>query len=288
MVKGLLLVGALFFSVSGVPLAAAELVLATTTSTYDTGLLDALNRAFEGMFGAKVKVIAVGTGAALELAKRGVVDLVLVHARPLEDRYLAEGWVINRRDVMFNDFVVVGPPGDPAGVKGASTAVEAFRRIAAAGARFISRGDNSGTHFKEREIWRAAGLEPGGRWYLLSGKGMGDTLVQASLMSAYTLTDRGTFLAMRDKLRLEIVVEGPVKGGDPMLVNPYGIMAVNPARFPDRNYILAMAYIGFITSPEGQRIIRELVVDGEPLFHPTALKQRPDFSEYVPRDWRGG
>jgi len=285
--KVLLFVGGLL-SIIGAPLAAAELVLATTTSTYDTGLLDALNRSFEELLGVKVKVIAVGTGAALELAKRGMVDLVLVHARPLEDRYLAEGWVINRRDVMFNDFVVVGPPEDPAGVKGAPTAVEAFRRIAAAGARFISRGDNSGTNFKEREIWRAAGIEPGGRWYLLSGKGMGDTLVQASLMGGYTLTDRGTFLAMRENLDLEIVVEGPVKGGDPMLMNPYGIMAVNPARFPDRNYVLAMAYIGFVTSPEGQRIIAGLTVGGEPLFYPTALREEPDFSEYVPRDWRGG
>jgi len=277
-----------FLLALGASISAGELVLATTTSTYDTGLLDRLNRAFEELFGARVKVIAVGTGAALELAKRGVVDLVLVHARPLEDRYLREGWVINRRDVMFNDFVVVGPPEDPAGIRGLTDAAEAFRRIAAAGARFLSRGDNSGTNFKEMEIWRAAGIEPGGRWYLLSGKGMGDTLVQADLMGAYTLTDRGTFLSMRGKLRLEILVEGPVQGGDPMLMNPYGIMAVNPARFPDRNYVLAMAYIGFITSPEGQRIIAEFAVGGEPLFYPTALKEEPDFSEYVPRDWRGG
>ncbi|HDC92926.1 molybdenum transporter [Candidatus Acetothermia bacterium] len=268
-------------------LAAAELVLATTTSTYDTGLLDALNRAFAELFGVKVKVIAVGTGAALELAKRGVVDLVLVHARPLEDRYLAEGWLINRRDVMFNDFVVVGPPEDPAGVKGLTAATEAFRRIAAAKARFLSRGDNSGTHFREMEIWEAAGIEPGGKWYLISGKGMGENLIQASLMGAYTLTDRGTFIAMRKNLDLEIVVEGPVKGGDPLLMNPYGVMAVNPARFPDRNYVLAMAYIGFLTSPQGQRIIAEFTVEGEPLFYPTALKADPDFSEYVPRDWRG-
>jgi len=271
----------------GAPLAAAELVLATTTSTYDTGLLDRLNRAFEELFGVKVKVIAVGTGASLELAKRGVVDVVLVHARPLEDRYLREGWLINRRDVMFNDFVVVGPPDDPAGVRGLTDAAEAFRRIAAAEVRFLSRGDNSGTHFREIEIWKAAGIEPRGKWYLISGKGMGDNLIQASLMGAYTLTDRGTFIAMRKNLNLEIVVEGPVKGGDPMLMNPYGVMAVNPARFPDRNYILAMAYIGFLTSPQGQRIIAGFTVDGEALFYPTALKADPDFSEYVPRDWRG-
>ncbi len=286
MLKRFLVAGGILFAL-GMSLAAAELVLATTTSTYDTGLLDALNRAFAELFGVKVKVIAVGTGAALELAKRGVVDLVLVHARPLEDRYLAEGWLINRRDVMFNDFVVVGPPEDPAGVKGLTAATEAFRRIAAAKARFLSRGDNSGTHFREMEIWEAAGIEPGGKWYLISGKGMGENLIQASLMGAYTLTDRGTFIAMRKNLDLEIVVEGPVKGGDPMLMNPYGVMAVNPARFPDRNYVLAMAYIGFLTSPQGQRIIAEFTVEGEPLFYPTALKADPDFSEYVPRDWRG-
>jgi len=284
--KRFLVAGGILFAL-GMSLAAAELVLATTTSTYDTGLLDALNRAFAELFGVKVKVIAVGTGAALELAKRGVVDLVLVHARPLEDRYLAEGWLINRRDVMFNDFVVVGPPEDPAGVKGLTAATEAFRRIAAAKARFLSRGDNSGTHFREMEIWEAAGIEPGGKWYLISGKGMGENLIQASLMGAYTLTDRGTFIAMRKNLDLEIVVEGPVKGGDPLLMNPYGVMAVNPARFPDRNYVLAMAYIGFLTSPQGQRIIAEFTVEGEPLFYPTALKADPDFSEYVPRDWRG-
>lgn len=286
MLKRFLAAGGILFAL-GMSLAAAELVLATTTSTYDTGLLDALNRAFAELFGVKVKVIAVGTGAALELAKRGVVDVVLVHARLLEDRYLAEGWLINRRDVMFNDFVVVGPPEDPAGVKGLTAATEAFRRIAAAKARFLSRGDNSGTHFREMEIWEAAGIEPRGKWYLISGKGMGENLIQASLMGAYTLTDRGTFIAMRKNLDLEIVVEGPVKGGDPMLMNPYGVMAVNPARFPDRNYVLAMAYIGFLTSPQGQRIIAEFTVEGEPLFYPTALKADPDFSEYVPRDWRG-
>ena len=286
MLKRFLVAGGIVLAL-GMPLAAAELVLATTTSTYDTGLLDALNRAFAELFGVKVKVIAVGTGAALELAKRGVVDVVLVHARLLEDRYLAEGWLINRRDVMFNDFVVVGPPEDPAGVKGLTAATEAFRRIAAAKARFLSRGDNSGTHFREMEIWEAAGIEPGGKWYLISGKGMGENLIQASLMGAYTLTDRGTFIAMRKNLDLEIVVEGPVKGGDPLLMNPYGVMAVNPARFPDRNYVLAMAYIGFLTSPQGQRIIAEFTVEGEPLFYPTALKADPDFSEYVPRDWRG-
>lgn len=286
MFRKLLVAGGLALILGGV-LLARELVLASTTCVYDTGLLDQLNRAFEELSGVKVKVIAVGTGAALELARLGVVDLVLVHARPLEDRYLREGWVINRREVMFNDFVVVGPPEDPAGIKGLPEATEAFRRIAAANAPFLSRGDNSGTHLKELEIWRAAGIEPGGRWYLVSGQGMGETLVQASLMRAYTLTDRATFLALQTNLNLGIMVEGPVKGGDPALLNHYAIMAVNPARFPDRDYIWAMAYIGFITSPQGQRIIRECTAGGEPLFHPAGLQENPDFAEYVPQDWRG-
>lgn len=276
------------FSVGVSCLAAGELVIATTTSTYDTGLLDRLNRVFEELFPVRVKVIAVGTGAALELARRGVADLVLVHARHLEDEYLEAGWVVNRRDVMYNDFVVVGPTGDPAGIRGLRDAAEAFRRIAAVGALFLSRGDNSGTHVKELEIWGRAGISPKGRWYLISGKGQGENLVQASLMGAYTLTDRGTFLALQDNLALDILVEGPLKGGDPGLINPYGVMATNPAIHPDRNYIMAMAYIGFLTSPLGQRLIAEYEVGGEQLFHPSALKERADPSEYVPLGWGCG
>ena len=263
-----------------------ELVMSTGTSVYDTGLIDQLNAAFGERFGVRVKVIAVGTGAALRLAQEGNVDLVLVHAREAEDEFLWGGWGINRRDVMYNDFVLVGPPDDPAGIAGLESAAEALRHIAAAQARFLSRGDESGTHRRELSLWEAAGVTPSAPWYMESGKGMGDTLVQASLMGAYTLTDRGTFIALRDRLELQVLVEGPLNGGDPLLMNPYGVIAVNPAVYPDRNYVLAMAYIGFLTSPEGQRIIDEFQVNGERLFVPMALSREPRFEQYVPQDWR--
>jgi len=265
---------------------AEDLLLATTTSVYDTGLIDRLNAAFGDKFEVRVKVIAVGTGAALRLAREGNVDLVLVHAREAEDEFLWGGWGINRREVMYNDFILVGPPDDPAGVAGLTSVVEAFRCIAETGARFLSRGDDSGTNKRELSLWEAAGVPPSGPWYMESGKGQGDNLVQASLMGAYTLTDRGAFLSMRDRLQLRVVVEGPLKGGDPLLMNPYGVIAVNPAVYPDRNYVMAMAYIGFLTSPEGQRLIDEFRVDGERLFVPMALSREPRFEQYVPQDWR--
>lgn len=263
-----------------------ELVISTTTSVYDTGLLDRLNAAFGERFGVMVKVIAVGTGAALRLAREGNVDLVLVHARAAEDEFLRGGWGINRRDVMYNDFVLVGPPDDPAGVGGLKSVAEAFRRIAESRARFLSRGDDSGTHKRELSLWEVAGVIPDAPWYMESGKGQGDNLVQASLMGAYTLTDRGTFISLQERLELLVLVEGPLNGGDPLLMNPYGVIAVNPAVYPNRNYIMAMAYIGFLTSPEGQHIIEEFRVNGERLFVPMALSREPRFEQYVPQDWR--
>ena len=263
-----------------------ELVISTTTSVYDTGLLDRLNAAFGERFGVMVKVIAVGTGAALRLAREGNVDLVLVHARAAEDEFLRGGWGINRRDVMYNDFVLVGPPDDPAGVGGLKSVAEAFRRIAESRARFLSRGDDSGTHKRELSLWEVAGVTPDAPWYMESGKGQGDNLVQASLMRAYTLTDRGTFISLQERLELLVLVEGPLNGGDPLLMNPYGVIAVNPAVYPNRNYIMAMAYIGFLTSPEGQHIIEEFRVNGERLFVPMALSREPRFEQYVPQDWR--
>lgn len=263
-----------------------ELVISTTTSVYDTGLLDRLNAAFGERFGVMVKVIAVGTGAALRLAREGNVDLVLVHARAAEDEFLRGGWGINRRDVMYNDFVLVGPPDDPAGVGGLKSVAEAFRRIAESRARFLSRGDDSGTHKRELSLWEVAGVTPDAPWYMESGKGQGDNLVQASLMGAYTLTDRGTFISLQERLELLVLVEGPLNGGDPLLMNPYGVIAVNPAVYPNRNYIMAMAYIGFLTSPEGQHIIEEFRVNGERLFVPMALSREPRFEQYVPQDWR--
>jgi len=260
-----------------------ELFLATTTSTVDSGLLDHLNPVFEASFNARVSVLALGTGAALRTGENGDVDLVLVHARSAEDVFMQAGFGINRRDVMFNDFVIVGPLDDPAGISGFQSAAEAFSLIAATESTFVSRGDNSGTNTKELFIWEQSGADPAGSWYLSVGRGMGDTLVQTNDLGGYTLGDRGTYLALRDRLtNLTILVEGPVKGGDDLLLNPYGVMAVNPARFPDRNYALAMAYIGFLTSPEAQQLIADFQVNGEPLFFPDALDEGPNFGQYVP------
>ena len=261
-----------------------DLVLATTTSTYDSGLLHILNPVFENLFAVRVKVIAVGTGAALELGRRGDVDLVLVHARTAEDRFMKEGYGINRRDVMFNDFVIVGPADDPAMIYGTLDVAAALQQIAAHEALFLSRGDNSGTHMRELSLWAKAEIEPIGRWYKASGRGMGDTLIQADLMGAHTLTDRGTWLALRDRLVLVILVEGPLRGGDARLANPYGILAINPAIHPHVNHILAMAYVGFITSPLGQELIAGFRRNGEQLFFPGALQREPNFAQFVPEE----
>lgn len=265
-----------------------ELTLATTTSTYDTGLLDALNPVFEEKFNARVKTISQGTGAAIETARNGDADVILVHARGAEDEFLQDGYGVNRRDVMFNDFVVVGPADDPAGISGMESAADAFATVADAGATFVSRGDDSGTNKKELLIWEAAGVEPSGTWYREIGKGMGDTLVQADQSGAYTLSDRGTFLATQDNIDLEIQVQGPLKGGPTILKNPYGVIPVNPAKYPDVNYSLAMAYAGFLTSPEGQEIISNYTANGSQLFFPNALSENPQFGQYVPVNYDGG
>ncbi|ELZ75130.1 putative sulfate/tungstate ABC transporter periplasmic substrate-binding protein [Haloferax volcanii DSM 14919] len=265
-----------------------ELTLATTTSTYDTGLLDALNPVFEEKFNARVKTISQGTGAAIETARNGDADVILVHARGAEDEFLQDGYGVNRRDVMFNDFVVVGPADDPAGISGMESAADAFATVADAGATFVSRGDDSGTNKKELLIWEAAGVEPSGTWYREIGKGMGDTLVQADQSGAYTLSDRGTFLATQDNIDLEIQVQGPLKGGPTILKNPYGVIPVNPAKYPDVNYSLAMAYAGFLTSPEGQEIISNYTANGSQLFFPNALSEDAQFGQYVPENYDGG
>ncbi|ELZ89249.1 substrate-binding domain-containing protein [Haloferax sulfurifontis] len=268
--------------------AARELTLATTTSTYDTGLLDALNPVFEEQYNARVKTISQGTGAAIETARNGDADVILVHARGAEDEFLREGYGVNRRDVMFNDFVIVGPADDPAGISGMESATDAFATIAEAEATFVSRGDDSGTNKKELLIWEAAGVSPSGSWYREIGQGMGDTLVQADQSGAYTLSDRGTFLATQDNVDLEIQVQGPLKDGPTILKNPYGVIPVNPAKYPDVNYSLAMAYAGFLTGPEGQEIISNYTANGSQLFFPNALSEEPQFGQYVPEDYDGG
>lgn len=242
--------------------------LATTTSTDNSGLLEELLPPFEQRFGVKVDVIAVGTGKALKLGENGDVDVVLVHAREAEDRFVADGFGVNRRDVMYNDFVLVGPETDPAGISGMPDAVAALTAISREGAPFISRGDDSGTHKKEKALWRNAGIAPSGNWYLESGQGMGPTLLMADEKRGYTLTDRGTFSAYQGRMDLVVLSEG-----DPRLFNPYGIIAVNPARHPHVRYVLAMALIGWVTSQEGQKIIAEFKVGNEALFHPMAINR---------------
>jgi tungstate transport system substrate-binding protein len=245
--------------------AAPDIRMSTTTSTEASGLLPFLLPPFQVRCQCKVRVVAVGTGKALELGKNGDVDVVLVHARPAEDEFVAQGHGINRRDVMWNDFIIVGPGADPAGVKGMKDAVGALRKIEAAAAPFISRSDNSGTDQMEKSYWRTAGITPKGAWYLSAGLGMGEVLTMAAEKSAYTLTDRATYGAYRSRTGLEILVEG-----DPHMFNPYGIIAVNPAHHPGANYAGAMELITWITSPEGQRRIAEFKVNGEQLFFPSA------------------
>jgi tungstate transport system substrate-binding protein len=265
--------------------AGETLTLTTTTSTYDTGLLSELNAPFEDKYGVTVDAVAQGTGAALETARNGDCDVVMVHARSLEDKFMREGYGVNRRDIMFNDFVIVGPEADPAGIAETESATDALSAIAEAEATFVSRGDNSGTHTKELALWDAAGVEPGGDWYQETGQGMGEVLNIANQQGAYTLSDRGTFLSQRSETDLVILVQGPIEGGPEILSNPYGIMAVNPAVHENVNYDLAMAYIGYITSPEGQERIAEYTANGEQLFFPEALSEDPNFDQYVPEGW---
>jgi len=245
-----------------------RLRISSTTSTDNTGLFAALNPPFEKMFNCRVDVIAEGTGKALKTGEMGDCDVVFVHARQAEDKFIANGFGVNRREVMYNDFVIVGPPDDPAGIRGTKDASQAFSKIAKAQVFFVSRGDDSGTHKKEMEIWAKAHIIPQGKWYAQAGQGMAAVLQMAYEKNGYTLSDRGTYLAYKDKISLEILCEG-----DPSLLNIYGIMAVNPARHPKINYILAMAYIGWVTSPQGQKIIREFgkAKFGQPLFVPLAI-----------------
>jgi tungstate transport system substrate-binding protein len=249
-------------------------LLATTTSTQDSGLLDVLVPIFEKETHATVKTIAVGTGQALALGGRGEADVVLCHAPELEKKYLAEGTMLDRRLVMHNDFVIVGPPADPAGIRGGTSAADALRRIAAAKAPFVSRGDNSGTDILEKKLWNVLGIEPkGAGWYLEAGQGMGATLRIASDKRGYTLSDRGTFLATKRGLDLE-----PLSQGDPKLRNVYHVMRVDPERFPRVNRAGGKAFADFLVSSEVQEIIRTFGQDkfGEPLFFPDAGAPDPD------------
>lgn len=242
-----------------------DITLATTTSTDNSGLLRHLLPAYEKETGNKVRVIAVGTGKALRMGRDGDVDLVLVHAPVAEQRFVEGGFGVDRKPVMFNDFVLVGPAGDPAALKQAKSAADALERVAVSRIPFISRGDDSGTHKKELALWRASGVEPKGRWYREAGQGMGKVLQMAGELDAYSLTDRGTWLAFRDKSPLKVVFEG-----DPAMHNPYGIIAVNPRRHADTNYDGAVSLIQWITSADGQELIGSFRIGGEQLFVPSA------------------
>jgi tungstate transport system substrate-binding protein len=240
--------------------------LATTTSTDNSGLLKALLPAFEQAFGYKVQVIAVGTGKALRMGQDGDVDVVLVHAPPAEEKFMAGDHGVNRRYVMYNDYLIVGPKNDPAGIRGTQDAKAALEKIATTRSVFVSRGDDSGTHKKEKALWQEAGVKPEGNWYRAAGQGMGKVLLMSDELQGYTLVDRGTWLAMHNKVGLEIVLQG-----DKRLFNPYHIIAVNPAHYPDVNYTGAMALISWITSVEGQRLVARFRVNGQELFVPTAI-----------------
>jgi tungstate transport system substrate-binding protein len=243
------------------------LKLSTTTSTDNSGLLGYLLPAFEAQLKIKVQIISVGTGKALELAKNGDVDVTLVHARASEDKFVAEGHGVNRRDVMYNDFIIVGPTGDPAGIKGSKDVLASLKKIVDSKARFISRGDNSGTDQMERAYWKDIGARPEGAAYVSAGLGMGEVLTMAGEMQAYTLTDRATYYAYREKTGLTIAVEG-----DRKMFNPYGIIAVNPAKYKDINYKGAMALIDWITSEDGQKRIAAFRVNRQQVFFPSAAK----------------
>lgn len=247
-------------------LASERIRMATTTSTDNSGLLEVILPPFEKMYGVTVDVIAVGTGKAIKLGESGNVDLILVHAPAAEERFVTEGYGVNRRAVMHNDFVLLGPKDDPAKIKGEKDIKEAFAKIARTGSLFISRGDDSGTHKKEKSIWKAAGIDPNGTWYLEAGQGMGTVLQMAHEKLAYTISDRGTFLAYRPKIDLIVISEG-----DTNLYNPYGVIAVNPALHPQVKYVKAMTLIGWLTAPECQKMIGEFKQGGEVLFHPDAV-----------------
>src|SRR5687768_4965923 len=245
-------------------LGAEDIRLATTTSTENSGLLKVILPLFEAKYGGKVRVVSAGTGAALKLGENGDADVVLVHARSLEDKFMAAGFGSVRRDVMYNDFIIVGPRTDPASVRGAKDVVAAMRRISASGAKFVSRGDESGTHQMEKSYWKSAGVDPKGTWYVSSGQGMGQVLTMAAELEGYALTDRATYAAYKGKTALELLVEG-----DPKMFNPYGIIAVNPQRHPKVNNQGAMAVVNWMTSPEGQKAIADFKINGVQMFFPS-------------------
>jgi tungstate transport system substrate-binding protein len=265
---GLILFSALLLLAScGQATESKNIILATTTSTQDSGLLDVLVPMFEEQSGYRVKTIAVGTGEALAMGRRGDADVLLAHAPEKEKALVAEGFAVNRNRVMHNYFLIVGPEEDPAGVHGSENGAESLAKIAAAESRFASRGDNSGTHIREMSLWQAVAIEPAGEWYISTGQGMGATLLVAAEKQAYLLTDRGTYLALKERTNLVPHVEG-----DLLFLNIYSVMEINPERFPKVNNEGAKAFSEFIRGAQAQEIIRTFGVEefGQPLFFPDA------------------
>jgi tungstate transport system substrate-binding protein len=269
--KPIIRIAALAAAIASLPLVSAaaqapatpRLRLATTTSTEQSGLLAAILPAFEKKTGYKVDVVAVGTGASLKIGEKGDCDVVLVHARALEDAFMAAGFGAERRDVMYNDFVVLGPASDPARVATADSAVEAFSLVFAAKAAFVSRGDKSGTDVKEKDLWKAAGLSPtGAPWYKEIGQGMSQAILMAEQIGGYTLADRATWLSMKAKSSLSILSQG-----DKLLFNPYGIISVSPAKWPTTNIAGAKALIDWMTGSEGRALIAAYAIGGEQCFY---------------------
>jgi len=253
------------------------LILATTTSTQDTGLLDVLIPIFEKKTSYFVKTIAVGSGQAMTMGQKGEADVLLVHSPAAEKKFMEDGFGVSRRLVMHNDFIIVGPAEDPAKLNGTKSAGEAFKKMAAAQTLFISRGDNSGTHAKEKDVWKVAGVKyEGEKWYQQTGLGMGQTLNVAAEKKGYTLTDRGTYLALAKTLKLGILVEG-----DAVLLNIYHVMEVNPQKWPKVNIAAAKAFADFMVSKETQEIVKTYGVDkyGSPLFFPDAGKKVEDLGK---------
>ena len=260
-------------SAAATPDVNSSLILATTTSTQDSGLLDVLVPAFEQATGYVVKTVSVGSGQALKMGQEGNADVLLVHSPAAEKTFMDDGWGVDRRLVMHNYFQIVGPKDDPAGIRGMTSAADAFKKIADSGSTFISRGDGSGTEAKELAIWKTAGITPAGNtWYLQSGQGMGPTLQIASEKGAYTLTDNATFLSNSSKLALEVLVQG-----DPVLLNIYHVISVNPEKWPKVNIGGATAFSDFLTSPVGQELIGSFGSEyGQQLFVPDAGKADSD------------
>ena len=254
-----------------------DIIMATTTSTQDSGLLDVLIPIFEKKTGYRVKTIAVGSGQSMAMGQKGEADVLLVHSPDAEKKFVAEGYGVNRRLVMHNDYIVVGPAEDPAKIKGMKPTTEVFKKIAAAGALFLSRADNSGTNSKEKAIWKAAGINPEGqKWYQQTGLGMGQTLNVTAEKKGYTLADRGTYLALKKNLRLDILMEG-----DAILLNIYHVIEVNPAKWPKVNQAGAKAFADFMVSKEVQDIVKTFGVEkfGSPLFFPDAGKKEEDLGK---------